>query len=133
MVATIVGRPDQLNGGINLVLHGSSEAQTLNISGGQITVYDANMNRIVLAPVTGELECGTQRLKATIEPTPSDAWPVERQISWVNFNVQPITVGTLTGSLDPDLQEITGTLQIEFQTNTLCIGEFQVKAWAAVE
>jgi hypothetical protein len=65
-VATLTGVPDQLNGVINVVLHGSSETQTLNIDGGQITVYDDNMVRIVIAPVSGGLECGNQRLKASI-------------------------------------------------------------------
>jgi hypothetical protein len=129
-VATLTGVPDQLNGVINVVLHGSSETQTLNIDGGQITVYDDNMVRIVIAPVSGGLECGNQRLKASIDATPTDAMPVERQISWVNLNVQPITTGTLTGSLDPDLQQITGDLEINFAPTTRCVGEFSIKAWA---
>jgi hypothetical protein len=129
-VATIVGKPDKLNGSINLVLRGSSETQTLNIDGGQLSVYDENMISIVSAPVLGALECGTQRMRATIDPTATVAMPVDRQISWVNFTVQPITTGTLTGSLDPDLQEITGELEIDFEPTTRCVGEFRIKAWA---
>lgn len=130
-VATITGVPDQLTGMINLVLQGSSETQTLNVDGGQITVYDQNMIRVAIAPVSGGLECGNQRLKATIDATPSDPMPVDRQISWVNFTVQPITTGTLTGSLDPELQQITGDLEINFAPTTRCVGEFSAKAWAS--
>jgi hypothetical protein len=127
MVATLAGKPDVLDGVINLVLMGSSEAQTLDISGGLITVYDENMNRVVLATLGGELNCGTQRFTATIDPTPSDPMPLERQISWVNLGAQPITTGTLRGSLDPDLQELAGDLVINFDPTAFCAGDFSVK------
>jgi hypothetical protein len=133
MVATIVGKPDQLNGSINLVLRGSSESQTLNIDGGNISVYDENGNPIVTSTVSGALECGTQRMKASIDPKSAEAFPVERQISWVNFNVNPTTTGTLTGSLDPALQEIGGDIEVDFDAApgaTRCVGEFKIKAWA---
>jgi hypothetical protein len=126
-VATITGVPDQLNGLITVLLRGSSETQTLDIDGAQIVVYDNNSIRIVIAPLTGALECGNQRLRATIDATPSEAMPVDRQISWVNFTVQPITTGTLTGSLDPDLQQITGDLEIDFAPTTRCVGGFSIQ------
>jgi hypothetical protein len=130
MVATIIGKPDQLNGSINLVLHGSSESQTLNIDGGNISVYDDAGNSIVITGLTGGLECGTQRLKATIEPKATEAMPVERQLSWLNPNVNPVATGKLTGSLDPALQEIGGDMEVDFEGGTRCVGEFNIKAWA---
>lgn len=130
MVATIIGKPDQLNGSINLVLRGSSESQTLNIDGGNISVYDESMNNVVITTVSGGLECGTQRLKAMVDPKPTEAMPVERQLSWLNPNVNPVTTGTLTGSLDPQLQEIGGDMELDFEGGTRCVGEFKIKAWA---
>jgi hypothetical protein len=130
MVATIVGRPDRLSGKLQLLLQGSSEEQTLDVGSGQITAYDDNGASVVIAAVNGALECRNQSLTAMLEPTPSAAMPIDRQIAWVNFAVQPITTGMLTGSLDPDLQEITGSLQLMFEPGALCIGKFAVKAWA---
>jgi hypothetical protein len=128
-VQTIVGRPDVLDGVINLVLKGSSEAQTLNIGSGMITVWDATMLRVVVAPLNGDLECGTQRFTAEIDPTISDPMPLERQIAWFNLSAQPLTTGTLRGSLDPDLQEIAGDIAINFDT-ARCAGDFSIKGSA---
>jgi hypothetical protein len=129
-VGTIVGRPDVLDGVISLVLKGSSEAQNLNISGGTITVWDATMSRVVVAPLSGALECGTQRFSVEIDPTLSDPMPLERQIAWVNPSAQPVTTGTLRGSLDPDLQEIAGDIEIRFDPNARCAGDFSIKGAA---
>lgn len=126
-VGTIVGRPDVLYGVVNLVLMGTSEAQTLNISGGSITVWDAMMTRVVAAPVIGALQCGTQGFTAEIEPTPSDPMPLERQLAWLNPVAQPVTTGSLRGSLDPDLQEIEGDIEIRFDPNARCAGDFSIK------
>jgi hypothetical protein len=131
MVATLLGRPDKVTGLINLVLHGSSEAQSLNIDGGQISAWDEAMNRIVLATVSGGLDCGSQRLDATIDSTPSDPWPIERQLNWANLNPQLVARGMLVGSLDPDIQEIAGNLELVFDPGgTRCVGMFSAKAWA---
>jgi hypothetical protein len=129
-VGTIVGRPDVLDGVISLVLMGSSEAQNLNISGGTITVWDEMMTRVVVAPVSGELECGSQRFLAEIDATLSDPMPLERQLAWVNPSAQPITTGTLRGSLDPDFQEIEGDIEIKFDPNARCAGDFSLKGAA---
>jgi hypothetical protein len=126
-VGTIVGRPDVLYGVVNLRLMGTSEAQNLNISGGSITVWDAMMTRVVIAPLSGALQCGTQSFTADIDPTPSDPMPLERQIAWFNPVAQPVTTGTLRGSLDPDLQEIEGDIEIRFDPNARCQGDFSIK------
>ena len=125
-VGTIVGRPDVLDGVINLVLMGASESPTLNISGGSITVWDSAMQRVVIAPLTGDLECGSQRFAADIDPTLSDPMPLERQIAWFNPNAQPVTTGGLRGSLNPDLQKISGTIEILFDPQARCAGEFSI-------
>lgn len=131
-IQPLVGDPDQLTGSINLVLRGSSEMQALNIDidGGQISVYDENMNHIVIASVSGGLQCATQHFEAAIDPTPSNAISLEQAVAWAILNVQPTVSGTLQGSLDPDLQEISGEITLLFDTNARCEGEFQVKAWA---
>lgn len=129
-VGTIVGRPDVLYGVVNLVLMGTSEAQLLDIRAGTITVWDATMTRVVVAPLSGRLECGSQRFTAEIDATLSDPMPLERQIAWLNPNAQPLTTGTLRGSLDPDLQEIKGDIEINFDPNARCQGDFSIKGSA---
>ena len=129
-VPTIVGRPDVLYGVVSLVLMGTSEAQTLNISGGTITVWDGMMTRVVVAPLSGMLQCGTQGFTAEIDATPSDPMPLERQLAWFNPVAQPVTTGSLRGSLDPDLQVIEGDIEIKFDPNARCQGDFSIKGSA---
>lgn len=129
-VGTIVGRPDVLSGVVNLVLMGTSEAQTLDISSGSITVWDAMNTRVVVAPLRGMLACGTQAFTAELDPTLSDPIPFDRQLAWFNPNPQPVTTGTLRGSLDPDLQQIEGDIEIRFDPNARCQGDFSIKGSA---
>jgi hypothetical protein len=130
-VPLVSGETESLNGSLSLVLQGSTESQSLTIAGGGISVYDVNMNRLLIASVSGGLNCTTQRLEAVVDPTPSAPMPVDRQFSWFNPVVQPTTTGMLDGSLDPDLQEVNGTLELLFEPNARCSGRFGVKAGAA--
>jgi len=119
--------PEILIGSIVFHLGGSSEAQTLTVENGQISAYDESSNNVFIAGVTGSLDCSTQHLECSVDPTPTNPMPIERQLRWLNPDVQPHVTGTLKGSLNPDLQEISGDLELVFEPSPRCVGTFQVR------
>lgn len=121
--------PDMLEGAISLVLSGSSEAQSLTVTGGQALVFDSSMKQLLLGAVTGSLNCNTQQIVADIPPKMSEPLGIDRQVFWLlNFVAQPLISGHLKGSLDRSTQSMAGDIVLMFQPGPKCAGSFNVRA-----
>lgn len=123
--------PETLDGLVTVVLGGSSESQRLPVDAGQVLAYDANRSLLLAANLAkggGGLDCSTRELEAELEPTPTSALPLDRQLAWLSLSDQPLARGTLRGNLDPNTQVIRGELDLVFEPALMCEGTFDVRA-----
>ena len=121
--------PDMLEGALTIVLSGSSEAQSLTVTGGQALVFDSGMKQLLLGAVVGSLNCNTQQIIVDIPPKMSEPLGIDRQVFWLgSFVAQPTISGHMKGSLDRSTQSMAGDIVLSFQPGPKCAGSFNVRA-----
>jgi hypothetical protein len=120
--------PDVLDGALTLTLSGSSEAQALAATQSQLLAFDQSMKMVLVAPLTGGLNCSTQALALDVSPSTTEPLSIERQFAWLTLMPQPIVTGTVKGALDRRTQEIQGDVTLQFEPGPQCIGTFSVRA-----
>jgi hypothetical protein len=118
-----------VEGSLMLAFGGSLENQPLTLTDGQLVAFDDGNAQLLMAPLTGKLDCGSRIATLDLTPTMTDVLPLTRQIAWVLPMAQPMATGTLHGNFDASALTINGDVALAFaDTQTKCLGKFIVQA-----
>jgi hypothetical protein len=128
VVSPVLFSPN-VEGSLMLAFGGSLENQPLALTDGQLVAFDDSNAALLMAPLTGKLDCGSRIAMLELTPTMTDVLPLTRQIGWVLPMSQPMIAGTLHGNFDASALTINGDVALTFaDTQTKCLGTFSVQA-----
>ncbi|HEY2733961.1 MAG TPA: hypothetical protein VGI70_08250, partial [Polyangiales bacterium] len=110
-----------VEGSLRMTFGSTSETQILPLSVGQLTAFDDTDQQLVMAPMTGQLDCGTNMATVDMTATMTVVLPLTRQLAWILPSSQPTMTGNLAGTFNDATQTMTGDVTLLFaDTSTKC-------------